>query len=134
MIYTDGLHLTADSLQELTSYASTTGLSPECLVIGKVNLHPRFRIYGKVKQRILSDKCVVQISTRELVQICKLNYVQPQTAGEINEWEAYHGKLLQDVYKPAEKDYDRMFKNIFAACGIEKVVSVKRERLCVSNA
>ena len=132
MVYTDGSHLIADTLKELSLYANTRGLNPKWLTSGTLNIHPHFKIYGKAKQRILADTSVTQISTREIVRMCKINYVQPQTEAEINEWETHHGKKIADVYKPAEKDYNRMFKNIFAACGIEKNVSVETEQtLCM---
>jgi hypothetical protein len=132
MVYTDGLHLIADSLKELSSFANSRGLNPKWLEPGALNIHPHFKIYGKAKQRILADTSVIQISTREIVRMCRINYVQPKTGADILEWEAHHGKKIEDVYKPAEKDYDRMFKNIFAACGIEKNAPVAKEgSLCM---
>ena len=118
MVYTDGMHLVAESLAELCAYADKIGLNREWLQLKGKNIHPHLDICGKVKQRVLADKNVKQISQKEIVKICQLNYREPHTENEIKELESYHNKKIAEVEKPCNSDYDRMFKNIFRRCGL----------------
>jgi hypothetical protein len=112
MVYTDGKHLAADSLQELYEYADKVGLDRDMMKFMGRNVHPHFEIFGKVKSRVLQDDNVKQVSTRELVRILKLNYRLPETDSELQEWEAFHNKKLEDLELPSETDYQRMIAAI----------------------
>jgi hypothetical protein len=120
MLYTDGKNLIATNLTKLCSYANTVGLSNEWLQLGEKNIHPHLKICGKVRQRVLADRRVKQVTSKEIVKICKLNYVLPEDAQDVKEWENYHGKKIADLSKPSEKDYSRMMKNIFERCGLNR--------------
>jgi hypothetical protein len=129
MLYTDGVHLISTSLTQLCAYASTIGLNHEWLQLGAKTIHPHLKICGNVRRGVLEDKRVKQVTSKEIIRICKMNYVQPETKAEVKEWENYHGKKLEEVYKPAEKDYERMFRNIFEKCGIKNLQISKSEQL-----
>lgn len=112
MVYTDGVHLVAESVQELLEYAHKIGLNTQWMhLMGKL-VHPHFDICGKVKQRVLADEQVKQVSKKEIVRICKLNFRPPETDEELDEWEAYHTKKIEEIEMPTKKDFDRMFENI----------------------
>ncbi len=133
MLYTDGVHLISDSLTKLCAYAGTIGLNPEWLQLGAKNIHPHFKICGNVRRRVLQDKRVKQVSPKEIIRICRMNYVQPQTQDEIKVWENYHGKKVEDVYKPAQKDYERMFNNIYKKCGLQNTLTSKSDELLLHH-
>jgi hypothetical protein len=118
MIYTDGSHLIAESLDELCSYADKIGLNRYWLQLSGRNLHPHFDICGKVKERILADINVKKVSAKEIVKICKLSFRPPQTDSEVKEWEERNGKSIDDI-KPSESDYERMMRNIFKRSGVK---------------
>ena len=119
MLYTDGSHLVAESLQELYQYANKVGLNTEWIDFMGRNLHPHFDICGHVKARVLQDENVKQISTKELVQLLKLNYRLPETEVELNEWEAHHKTTLNKLELPSATDYKRMLDGIFKRSGIK---------------
>jgi hypothetical protein len=112
MIYTDGVHLTAQSLSELCAYGLKVGLDSLWLQAGQKNLHPHFLICGKVKERVLADASVLRVSTREFVKVCK-QYFTPDVAAS---------KGHEDISSmmPTESDYNRMINNIFKRAGIER--------------
>jgi hypothetical protein len=118
MLYTDGVHLIADSLHELYEYASKIGLNPEWIHFMGRNIHPHFDICGNVRRRVLQDEKIKQVSRREIVRLLKFNYRLPETEQEIKEWEAYHAKEL-DMEMPSEADYERMLGNVFTRTGIK---------------
>jgi hypothetical protein len=118
MIYTDGAHLIAESLDELCSYADKIGLNRYWLQLSGKNLHPHFDICGKVKERILADVSVKKVSAKEIVRICKLSFRPPETSNEVKEWEERNGKCIDEI-KPTESDYERMIKNIFKRSGLK---------------
>jgi hypothetical protein len=126
MLYTNGVHLTATSLAELCEYAISIGLNNEWLQLGSKNIHPHLKICGNVRRRVLADNRVKQVSSKEIVRLTKLNYVLPQTEGEVRQWENYHGKKIEEISKPSEKDYSRMLKNIFEKSGLEMTKSEQR--------
>lgn len=119
MVYTDGVHLVAESLAELCSYAQKIGLNQEWLQIMGRKIHPHLDICGKVRQRVLADSNVKKVSPKEIVKICKLNYRVPETPEEVIEWENHHNKKMEDVPMPTERDFDRMFSNIMKRVGLQ---------------
>jgi hypothetical protein len=112
MVYTDGAHVIADSLQELYAYAEKMRLSWDWLHLSGKTLHPHFDICGHVRQRVLGDKRVKRVSTKEIVRLCRLNFRPPETQDEKKEWENHHNMKMDEVPMPSEKDYKRMFDNI----------------------
>ncbi len=120
MVYTDGVHLVAESIQELLQYAGKVGLNSRWMqVMGKL-IHPHFGICGKVKQRILADSSVQKVSSKEIIKICKLNFRSPETPEDINEWEQFHQRKLSDIELPSQDDFDRMFENILMRTGVHR--------------
>jgi hypothetical protein len=118
MIYTDGSHLIAESLDELCAYADKIGLNRYWLQLSGRNLHPHFDICGKVKERILADINVKKVSAKEIVKICKLSFRPPQNDSEVKIWEERNGKSIDDI-KPTEGEYERMIRNIFKRSGVK---------------
>jgi hypothetical protein len=118
MLYTDGAHLIGESLAELCTYADKIGLNRYWLHLQGRSIHPHFDICGKVKERILTDRNVKQVSTKEIVRICKRSFRPPETESEVQEWEAQNGKSIEDI-KPTELDYERMIRNIFKRSGLK---------------
>jgi|GEM_PF-4757468 len=119
MLYTDGVHLTADSLDELYAYASKIGLHPEWIDFMGKTLHPHFDICGHVKQRVLADENVQKVSRKEIVRLCKLNFRLPETDDELQET-AMQEKTSSNLQLPSESDYERMLNNIFKRAGIRR--------------
>ena len=118
MIYTDGAHLIADSLDELSAYAIKINLNWDWLHFSGKNIHPHFDICGKVRARIMDDASVKIVSKKEIIRLCKLNFRAPETDTEKFEWEQHHGKKLSEVPTPTEDDFARMFKNIKSRTGL----------------
>jgi hypothetical protein len=68
MVFTDGLHLVALSLDELHNFAEKIGLS-KSLFIDNLK-HPYYNISSYPKNRVIEyGACVV--STKRIVEICK---------------------------------------------------------------
>jgi hypothetical protein len=107
MIYTDGQHLTADSLHELYRYANEIGLNPGWIDFMGRNIHPHFDICGRVKVRVLADVRVQKVSCKELVRLCIKNFRVPNT-----------DKNAPNLEMPTEAEYERMIDNIFRRAGI----------------
>ncbi|THU34259.1 DUF4031 domain-containing protein [Niastella caeni] len=95
MLFTDGLHLISDiGIEDLHTYAQSMGIDRTAFeVTGIIASHPHYKIYGKVRQRILTDNQVVHTSSRHLVKLLQLNYNFPRTEKEISEWENKYGKI-----------------------------------------
>ena len=119
MIYTDGTHLTADSLDELYKYANKVGLNTDFIDFGGKNIHPHFDICGKVRQRVLADMEVKKVTCREIVKLCIVNFRLPSTAGELRDWEAHHKQKISDLPLPSPSDFGRMVDNIFKKSGLK---------------
>lgn len=110
MIYTDGVHLTAQSLSELCAYGTQVGLDSYWLQAGKKLLHPHFLICGKVKERVLADRQVVKVSTRQLIDIFKASFTPPEIPSQDD----------NSATLPTESDYERMIDNIFNKAGLHR--------------
>lgn len=117
MLYTDGNHLIADTINELVGYAKKVGLNSEWLDMAGKNFHPHFDICGKVKQRILADEGVQQVSTRQLITVCKLQYRLPEGITDKQQWESYHGLKVEEL-APGAEVFDRMMQNIKKRSGL----------------
>ena len=113
MIYTDGIHVTADSIDELYKYANTLKLSSDSIIIMGKNIHPHFVITADVVKLVLEDSDVQKITCRELVKLCQLNFRLPETDDQLQEWENYYKKHLSDLETPSEAEYDNLLSNIF---------------------
>jgi hypothetical protein len=120
MIYTDGSHLTADSLHELYNYANKMGLHPDWIDFMGKTIHPHFDICGHVKRRVLADVAVKKVTCKELVRLCKLNFRLPEKDSDLQEWDLHHNKHSSDSQMPSESEYERMIDNIFKRTGIER--------------
>ncbi len=118
MLYTDGAHLIADSLEELHAYALKMNLNWDWLHYSGKNFHPHFDICGHVRQRVLADAQVLVVSTSRIVELCKLNFRLPETERDVAVWEAHHQSKLDDLHKPTEADYKRMMDNIKKRSGL----------------
>ena len=112
MIYTDGIHVTADSIDELYKYANTLKLDTDSIVLMGKNIHPHFTVTSDDIKLVLEDANVQKVTVRELVKLCQLNFRLPDTNDELQEWENYHRKSISDLNTPSEAEYDRMLSNI----------------------
>lgn len=65
MVYTDKIHLIADTLEELHSFAANIGMKAEWFQNHK--RHPHYDIWGTMLKKALSSGAVV-ISSKDLVQ------------------------------------------------------------------
>jgi len=65
MVYTDRIHLIADTLEELHSFAANIGMKAKWFQNHK--LHPHYDIWGTMLKKALSSGAVV-ISSKDLVQ------------------------------------------------------------------
>lgn len=71
MIYTDGIHLVADSLQELHSFAVSIGLSRKYFH-GIRRGHPHYDITSKLTlSKVFDSENVEFISSKEILEISK---------------------------------------------------------------
>jgi hypothetical protein len=120
LVYTDGRHLTADSLDELFSYAKKHNLNLDWIHTMGRNIHPHFDICGHVKRRILADCNVAKVSCKELVKLCNMNYRLPETDEEVQQWETHNKMKFDDLLIPSQIDFNRMFDNIFKRSGISR--------------
>ncbi|MCW3107955.1 MAG: hypothetical protein JWQ09_2461 [Segetibacter sp.] len=120
MVYTDGAHLTADSLDELYSYANKIGLHPGWIDFMGKTIHPHFNICGHVKQRVLADVSVQKVSCKEIVRLCILNFRLPETDSELGGNDLNDKKRLLGLQTPSDSDFKRMIDNIFKRTGIKR--------------
>lgn len=117
MLYTDGAHLVADSLQELYTYARKMRINWDWLHASGRNFHPHFDICGEVRKRVLADTAVRVVSKKEIVRLCQVNYNLPETEQEIEAWEKHHGEKFE-LPKATQSDFDRMLENIKKRTGL----------------
>jgi hypothetical protein len=120
MVYTDGIHLTADSIDELYKYASKVGLNPNWIDFMGRNIHPHFDICGHVRKRVLADINVKKVTCREIVRLCKKNFRLPENESLVKDMVAKEPTLSQKLQLPSEADFERMFDNIFKRTGIKR--------------
>jgi hypothetical protein len=64
MVYTDGIHLVADSLRELHKFAFTIGLKPQWFQNHKK--HPHYDIWG-LKLKLAIKKGCKRVTKKELL-------------------------------------------------------------------
>lgn len=119
MVYTDGVHLTADSLDELYNYANKIGLNPDWIDFMGRTIHPHFDICGHVRKRVLEDINVKKVTCKDLVRLCIRNFRVPEQEDNIQQGEISSQNSL-NLQLPSEGDYERMFDNIFKRTGIKR--------------
>lgn len=120
MVYTDGIHLTADSIDELYEYASKVGLHPNWIDFMGRNIHPHFDICGHVRNRVLADTDVQKVTCREIIRLCKKNFRLPEEESATEHIATNDKTPLQKLELPTEAEYERMFENIFKRAGIKR--------------
>ena len=69
MIYSDGIHMIADTLEELHAFANSVGLS-RSYFHGTRKGHPHYDLIGKWKN-IISVYNIKIVSSREIINILK---------------------------------------------------------------
>jgi hypothetical protein len=109
-VYTDGTHLIADTIPELMEYGDAVGLEREWLQLGGISFHPHYDIFGKVKIRVLKDKSVIRVSSREIVRLCAEFYDFPETEEELYQWEMKYGRTPT----PSEEWFKGVWEDIKA--------------------
>lgn len=70
MIYTDGVHLIADSLEELHAFAAAIGIKRIWFENRRGKQHPHYDIPMSMKQTVLSAG-VKRVSSREIVELLR---------------------------------------------------------------
>lgn len=68
MIYTDGIHLVADGIDELHEFASSIGLKREWFQDKKA--HPHYDIFGVIKLQALNSGAVV-VDSKKIAEISR---------------------------------------------------------------
>jgi len=120
MVYTDGIHVTADTVDELYKYANTLNLDPDLIILIGRNIYSHFIIAGDVTELVLKDIRVRRVTCREIVKLCQLNFRLPETNDQLREWEHHHKKFLSDLQTPSEAKYEKMLSNIFKRANYTK--------------
>ncbi len=94
-LYTDGIHLVADSINELLGYGNKIGLK-RCWFRNHWR-HPHFDIVNKnlesfkgKREIVMADPDVKKVDKRFIVKLCRVVYCFPQNEEELREWNAYH--------------------------------------------
>lgn len=72
MVYSDGTHLIADTLDELHEFAKRLSLHREWYQ-GKKSYHPHYDLFGRRKRKALKLGAKL-ITEREAVKICQEKY------------------------------------------------------------
>lgn len=92
-VYTDGKHLIADTLIEVMEYADALDMDRDWFVQGGIMFHPHYKLYGNTKKKVMADRSVLKVSTREIVRLCNEFYNFPVTEEEMYQWEMKHGRI-----------------------------------------
>jgi len=123
MIYTDGVHLIADSVPELHAFADDIGLN-HCWFRGWSKLRPHYSLINKKKAYLFDGRGekylykairmgALKITSRELVRLLRLNYQFPTSEEEIKAWEEKHSwELSQPLSATELKKLDEMRERI----------------------
>ncbi len=70
MIYTDGVHLVGNELEELHAFAQSVGLKPQWFQY-QPN-HPHYDITtSRMRKKIINTNKVIMVSTKRLITICR---------------------------------------------------------------
>jgi hypothetical protein len=73
MVYTDNIHLIADSIEELHAFAASIGLK-KCWFQNKKNKnHPHYDVFGRIPQKAIEHGALL-VSSREILKILKEKY------------------------------------------------------------
>lgn len=103
MLYTDRIHLVADSVDELLHYGNSIG-HKRCWFELHWR-HPHYDLVNKqgnaivnrqgvnILQVVMADPRVKKVTSREIVDICRVTYCFPQNAREMEEWEKKWGRV-----------------------------------------
>jgi len=75
MVYYDGVHLVADSLKELHSFAITCGLKRDWFQDHPK--HPHYDVWGGRNERAVLRLGAIEIDSKQLLQISK-SLIKPQ--------------------------------------------------------
>lgn len=132
MLYSDGIHLIADSREELFRYCDSIGLR-RCWFDSHWR-HPHYDLVNKqgdnivnregvvVRDVVMHDQRVKQVSPREIVNVCRVTYCFPQNAREMEEWEAKWGPPIED--RDSITITELMTKEAF---NLEELTKIKRK-------
>ncbi len=124
MIYTDGIHLIGESIDEIHAFAKSIGLK-KCWFHHRVDrLRPHYDLVNKKRLPLIdshgekfSDKAIrygaLKIGTRKLIKILRANFQLPTTDEEVEEFERRHKWFLEQPLTDKEnKRLDRMWTDI----------------------
>lgn len=136
MLYTDGVHLIADSLDELHGYANKIGLKR-----GWFESHWRHPHYDIVNQNhqsfkgkreiVMNDESVKKVSKREIVKLCRVRYCFPQNERELEEWNRYNNPeafMDEEVLRTTMKYIDDQVFEEEAVFDHSELVLIKKQR------
>lgn len=107
MLYTDGVHLIADSILQLLKYCDSIG-HHSCWFHNHWR-HPHYDLVNKqggaivnkkgvnILEKVMGDPTVKQVSSRTIVDICRVRFCFPQNEREKKEWEEHHWEESLEV-------------------------------------
>lgn len=82
MVYFDGIHLMADTLKELHTFAADCGLKREWFQDHKK--HPHYDVWGGRNIRAVLRRGAKEVSSKDLVALSnKLNFVLSDVMGQL---------------------------------------------------
>ncbi len=74
MIYTDKVHIVADSIEELHEFAASVGLKRACWFEGMSKGHPHYDMPKYLKSAVISDERVMVVKSSEILVKSKEMY------------------------------------------------------------
>lgn len=116
MVFTDGIHLIAESVAELHLFANDIGLNKCWFHRGA--RHPHYDLMKHKDNRWLMltralNSGAIKVSTRELIKISRRCYFLPETEEEVKEFEERNKwELSQPLSEETQKRLDEMGENI----------------------
>lgn len=114
MIYTDGIHLIAESIDELHAFADSIGLSKR--MFRHKARHPHYNLMIKGWEMVYNNALklgAIKVTTRQLIKISRTCYFIPVTEEEVEAFERKHKWFMkQPITKKEQEALDRIRQNV----------------------
>jgi hypothetical protein len=107
MIYTDGIHMVADSLEELHEFATRIGLK-RIYFHGVRKGHPHYDLVTKKSKKAALEGGAVEVNRREILERSKL-IAKP--------------KKIEEIKTPNNHKWDKI-DDVCLRCGLRRKVSL----------
>lgn len=108
MVYTDKTHLVADSLRELHAFAKKLGLKREWFQFRipenerSACFKPHYDLFGSKKEKAIALGAKL-VSSKQIVEICKLRYNFPVTIEEVNKFQDTYSREFQMIDRDIQR-------------------------------